>query len=173
MPSGWSLLPEDQASRLSLTGDWNIQKNTSDAVENQFQVIVNPDAKQIVFSFKGSDVFSNWLSDLGNSGAAEFAKLKTQAEAAYKAISDATNAGQDFDGYQIVAADPDQLAHAHKESGKPFDTRPSCSRRRSWASRPSRCVPRWIDSTARRYRCWVSRWTARISSSPAPPKIKC
>ena len=96
LPEGWDI----QNLSDHLGSDWNVQRNGFRNIENQFQVIANRDERQIAISFKGSDAASNWTSDIANAGAAEFAKIERQAQAAL----DALRADPNYAGYTFFAA---------------------------------------------------------------------
>ncbi|WP_353396614.1 hypothetical protein [Hydrogenophaga sp. 5NK40-0174] len=78
---------------------WNTQHNESATLENMFRVSINETSREISFDFKGSDAWSNWKSDLGNSGASEFAQIQAKAQAAFDAISKDPR----FEGYTFAA----------------------------------------------------------------------
>ncbi|AMP15467.1 hypothetical protein [Collimonas pratensis] len=76
--------------------DTNLTKVSADG-SNQMRVFVNDATKQIVFAFKGSDNYSNFKSDLVDSGAGEYAKLRDQA------MQSLALAKGDYPGFQIIA----------------------------------------------------------------------
>lgn len=80
-PADWPTAIKDAQGRLLQEG-WNTQHNSEGKLENQFQVSINNETKEISFDFKGSDAWSNWKSDLGNAGASEFANIEAKAQAA-------------------------------------------------------------------------------------------
>ncbi|MGM9426007.1 hypothetical protein [Hydrogenophaga sp. MI9] len=91
MPAEWPTASVTRTAdgKTSLAQDgWNTQHNSEGKLENQFQVSVNRETQEITFDFKGSDAWSNWKSDLGNAGAAEFAKIQAKAQAAYEYLKD-------------------------------------------------------------------------------------
>lgn len=83
----------------SLGTSYNIQTKVGDTtiIENSFNIFVNIYTNQIAISFKGSDVGSNFASDLNNNGGAEYLKIATQAQAALDLIK------TEYPGYQIFA----------------------------------------------------------------------
>ncbi|MFN3494670.1 MAG: hypothetical protein ACK40L_09200 [Hydrogenophaga sp.] len=86
LPPDWPT-PQYGATGRLLPGSpegWNTQHNAEGKLENQFQVSINRETKEITFDFKGSDAWSNWKSDLANAGASEFAKIAPQAQAVYE-----------------------------------------------------------------------------------------
>ena len=86
LPADWPT-PQYGANGRLLPGSpegWNTQHNAEGKLENQFQVSINSETKEITFDFKGSDAWSNWKSDLANAGASEFAKIAPQAQAVYE-----------------------------------------------------------------------------------------
>jgi hypothetical protein len=89
LPADWPVAKLDAKGRLEQGSPqgWNTQHNKEGKLENQFMVSINRDTKQITFDFKGSDARSNWVSDFGNAGASEFAKIQAQAQKAFEAIS--------------------------------------------------------------------------------------
>ncbi|MCU0926945.1 MAG: hypothetical protein MUF44_13245 [Hydrogenophaga sp.] len=85
LPADWPT-PQYGADGRLVPGSpegWNTQHNEKGKLENQFQVSINSETKEITFDFKGSDAWSNWKSDLANAGASEFAKIAPQAQAVY------------------------------------------------------------------------------------------
>lgn len=89
LPSNWVIANQDSKGNLvkGSPEGWNTQHNESGKLENQFLISINRDTKEITFDFKGSDAWSNWVSDLANAGASEFAKLQQQAQKAFDEIS--------------------------------------------------------------------------------------
>lgn len=86
LPADWPAPVKDTNGHLLQDG-WNTQHNADGTLENQFMVSINRKTNQISFDFKGSDAWSNWVSDLGNAGASEFAKIQAKAQAAYDYLS--------------------------------------------------------------------------------------
>lgn len=101
VPQDWIDVEDSRynGTRLStsLGANYNIQTNGSGAVENRFAVFINEKMGQIAISIKGSDAWSNWVSDLANAGASEFAKIQDQLQAALIQLH------ADYPGYQIIA----------------------------------------------------------------------
>ena len=90
LPADWQeatyICERNGESRNTVEG-WNTQHNANGKLENQFKVSINPRTQEISFDFKGSDAWSNWVSDLGNAGASEFARIQAQAQAAFDYLS--------------------------------------------------------------------------------------
>ncbi|MEZ5663213.1 MAG: hypothetical protein R3E94_06735 [Burkholderiaceae bacterium] len=85
LPADWPTPVKDKKGHLLQEG-WNTQHNADGKLENQFMVSINRKTHQVTFDFKGSDAWSNWISDLGNAGASEFAKIEAKARAAFDAL---------------------------------------------------------------------------------------
>lgn len=101
LDNGWMSI--DSASNTQhtkllteLKADYNTQVNSSGTVENSFSVYINTQTNQIGFSIKGSDAASNWVSDLTNAGASEFAKIQAKAQAAIDVLK------KDYPDFQII-----------------------------------------------------------------------
>lgn len=102
--SGWIGADDASNSRPKLIdtlgAGYNLQHaggNINGTVENSFSVYVNKDTQQIAISFKGSDAISNWISDLANGGASEFAKIQSQAQVALETLQ------LSYPDFQIIA----------------------------------------------------------------------
>ncbi|PKO45159.1 MAG: hypothetical protein CVU29_09010 [Betaproteobacteria bacterium HGW-Betaproteobacteria-22] len=78
LPPDWIIANQDSKGNLvkGSPEGWNTQHNEAGKLENQFLISINRDTKEITFDFKGSDAWSNWVSDLANAGASEFAKIQ-------------------------------------------------------------------------------------------------
>ena len=98
IPTDWSVAQFGSDGKLMSQG-WNTQHNADGKLENQFQVSINRETKQITFDFKGSDEWENWWSDLANAGASSFAKIQGQAQAAYEALKN----DERYQGFQFAA----------------------------------------------------------------------
>ncbi len=98
LPPNWPTTQYDVNGKLTQEG-WNTQHNAEGKLENQFKVSINETTKEITFDFKGSDAWSNWISDLGNAGASEFAKIEAKAQATYEYLSQ----HPDFKDYRFAA----------------------------------------------------------------------
>lgn len=101
LPADWQIAKLDANGRLAKGSPqgWNTQHNQEGKLENQFMVSINTKTKQITFDFKGSDAWSNWVSDFGNAGASEFAKIQAQAQKAFDLISK----NPDYKDYHFAA----------------------------------------------------------------------
>ncbi|WP_234262908.1 hypothetical protein [Hydrogenophaga sp. NFH-34] len=99
LPADWPVAQFDAQGKLIRDG-WNTQHNTEGKLENQFQVSINRRTKQITFDFKGSDAWSNWVSDLSNAGGSEFAKIQAKAQAAYETLKN----DERYQGFQFAAS---------------------------------------------------------------------
>lgn len=101
LPADWPITQQDANGRLKQGSPegWNTQHNKEGKLENQFMVSINRETRQITFDFKGSDALSNWVSDFGNAGASEFAKIQAQAQKAFDAISK----NPDYKDYHFAA----------------------------------------------------------------------
>lgn len=98
LPAGFQDAIRDASGKITQEG-WNTQHNANGTLENQFKVSINETTHQISFDFKGSDVVSNFKSDLGNAGASEFGKIQTQAQKALEALQ----ADERYKGYNFAA----------------------------------------------------------------------
>ncbi|MGZ2749271.1 S8 family serine peptidase [Burkholderia stagnalis] len=88
---------KDAGTNTPLKEGYGDQKNASGVLENRFVVKVNRETNQVVFSFKGSDALSNWVSDLLNGGASEYRKIVDKAQAVYDQLKvDPRLAGYSF-----------------------------------------------------------------------------
>ena len=85
LPAEWLLAEFDGQGRLLREG-WNTRHDAGGKLVNQFGISINPETRQITFDFKGSDHWKNWVSDLANAGASEFAQIRDRAQAAYEAL---------------------------------------------------------------------------------------
>jgi hypothetical protein len=98
--SGWISIdsPTNASSNLTdiLGTGYNTQLGADGKVENSFNVFVNEATNQIVFSFKGSDVASNFKSDLVDNGKTEYQKIEAQAAMAL------TDVRALYPGYTVV-----------------------------------------------------------------------
>ena len=98
--SDWKPIDQtDKPLSINLGANYNIQTKVGDAtiIENSFNIYVNESTGLIAISFKGSDVASNFVSDLGNNGGSEYLKIATQAQAALDLIR------TEYPEYQIFA----------------------------------------------------------------------
>jgi len=88
LPPDWIIANQDSKGNLvkGSPEGWNTQHNEAGKLENQFLISINRDTKEITFDFKGSDAWSNWVSDLANAGASEFAKIQKQAQTAFDEV---------------------------------------------------------------------------------------
>lgn len=95
LPAGWHVDTERSAT--------DAENGISDS-DNQFIVFVNDTTKQVVIAFKGSDTYSNFKSDLLNSGAEEYLSIKTNAESKFNSDIDKNYIGikDQYSDYQIV-----------------------------------------------------------------------
>ena len=89
LPADWPVAKQDASGRLEKGSPegWNTQHNQDGKLENQFMVSINNKTHEITFDFKGSDAWSNWVSDFGNAGDSEFAKIQEKAQKAYDVLS--------------------------------------------------------------------------------------
>lgn len=101
LPADWPTAQHDANGRLQQDSPegWNTQHNMEGKLENQFMISINNKTKQITFDFKGSDAWSNLVSDFGNAGANEFAKIQAQAQKAFDEIS----TSPDYKDYHFAA----------------------------------------------------------------------
>lgn len=101
LPAEWAIGKHDASGRLEKGSPegWSTQHNEDGKLENQFMISINSKTHEITFDFKGSDAWSNWVSDLGNAGASEFAKIQEKAQKAYDFLSK----HPDYKDYRIAA----------------------------------------------------------------------